>query len=68
MKTKKILSALMLILFAVFVVQCEKYGNRPDRADEGDDVSDKPAWAGGGDGVNPHQNPNPRKSYLSIMS
>jgi len=59
MKKKKILSALMLILFALFVVQCEKYGNRPDRADDGDDDSDRPEWAGGGDGDNPHQNPNP---------
>jgi len=59
MKTKKILSALMLILFALFVVQCEKWGNRPDRAGAGDDDSDRPAWAGGGDGVNPHKNPNP---------
>ena len=59
MKKKKILSVFVLILFAIFMVQCEKYGNRPDRAGEGDDDSDRPEWAGGGDGVNPHQNPNP---------
>jgi len=59
MKTKKILSALMLIFFALFVVQCEKWGNRPDGAGAGDDDSDRPEWAGGGDGVNPHKNPNP---------
>jgi hypothetical protein len=59
MKKKKILSAFVLILFAMFVVQCEKYGNRPDNAGTGDEDSDRPEWAGGGDGVNPHQNPNP---------
>ena len=59
MKTKKILSALMLILFALFVVQCEKQNGRPDHAGEGDEDSDRPEWAGGGDGDNPHQNPNP---------
>jgi len=59
MKKNKILSALMLILLALFVVQCEKYGNRPDHAGTGDEDSDRPEWAGGGDGTNPHQNPNP---------
>ena len=59
MKTKKILSALMLILFALFVVQCEKGGNRPPGAGAGDPDSDRPPWAGGGDGVNPNKNTNP---------
>jgi hypothetical protein len=50
----------MLILLALFVVQCEKYGNRPDRADDGEEPTDRPEWAGkDGTGTNPHQNPNP---------
>ena len=47
----------MLILLAVFLVQCEKYG---DKIVLEDDDSDKPEWAGkDGTGENPHPSTNP---------
>lgn len=60
MKTKKILSALMLILMALFLFQCEKGRVKPDRADVEDEDSDRPEWAGkDGTGDNPHPSTNP---------
>jgi len=53
MKNKRILYLLCLILTVGLMTQCEKYGSNGG-PQEPDEDSDRPEWAGGNTGSNPH--------------